>query len=155
MHITAAYQLSPAEARRGLSRINRRQRRSGALAGTFALLSALNFAEHIAALGVFCIFACAFYGFLSLFSSRMAVRKNASRLCGMRTVTFTEEFLAAETDLSKSKVKWAALFKAEETPEFFLLYVTKRSAVILPKRAFTVEQNAELGVFLAKQTFGQ
>ncbi|QMU73207.1 YcxB family protein [Streptacidiphilus sp. P02-A3a] len=154
VHITATYQLSPAEARRGLNRVKRRQRMNTAVfAGVFALMSALDFAQHNIPLGVFFGSVCALYGIMVLLSTRISVRKNASRLCGVHTVTLKDEFLAAETDMSRSETKWAALLKSEETPEFFLLYGTKYSAAILPRRAFTAEQNAEFGAFLAKQTF--
>ena len=43
----------------------------------------------------------------------------------------------------RSTTGWASLVRIRETPEFFLLYPTRKRATVVPKRAFAPDQ-AEL-----------
>lgn len=64
--------------------------------------------------------------------------------------TFDSDGLHMRNSLASGTVAWAAIVKAVETDEYFLLYYTDRCAYYLPKRVVG-EQSPELRELLASQ----
>lgn len=54
---------------------------------------------------------------------------------GVQTVSVTEDGVRTRGSLYTGQLGWSGLTKAVETEEFFLLYVAKAQAMIIPKRA--------------------
>jgi hypothetical protein len=55
--------------------------------------------------------------------------------------TFSEEDIEYDAPDSSGNLKWSALKKIKETKEFFYLYTTNVTAIIIPKRAFNIESD--------------
>ena len=61
-----------------------------------------------------------------------------------RTMTFDDGCVTVTTDVANSTLQWSAFIKAEETPERFFLSTSAQFAHVIPKRAMTETQIAEL-----------
>jgi len=55
--------------------------------------------------------------------------------------TFNEDVIEYDAPDSSGNLKWSALKKFKESKEFFYLYTTSVSAIIIPKRAFNSESD--------------
>lgn len=60
---------------------------------------------------------------------------------GELNYTFNEEGIQYDVPDSNGNLKWSALKKVKESKEFFYLYTTKVTAIIIPKRAFKIEDD--------------
>jgi hypothetical protein len=150
MLITANYQLTPEELARALKQISGKRRLMGFWAFTAALLLA----------GVFCLatgrilfgIACVAWGVVFAMGLTRGVKKNAEktaeRLCKPTEVTFSEEIFTYRSPTSNEEHRWQGFIKTEETAEFFLLYVSERRAIPVPKRALDAADVAQTGAFL-------
>jgi len=79
---------------------------------------------------------------------RNAIRKTLSQgknrsLEGLLHITLTDEGVQSETNLSRSIYKWPAIEKIVETQEHLFLYVSGYSAIVVPKRSFQSEHEAQ------------
>jgi hypothetical protein len=63
-------------------------------------------------------------------------RRNPS-VGGVQTYTITQDGYSVHGSLFDTKLKWDAFFKAIETKEFILLYISTRWAHVIPKAAAT------------------
>ncbi|WP_159039727.1 YcxB family protein [Streptomyces sp. TP-A0356] len=81
--------------------------------------------------------------------AKRSIAKALRRVPGPMEVDFSEDKAVLRKPGSTSEVAWHRFVKLAETPEFFLLYVTKRIVVPVPKRAFTPAEVAELSAFLS------
>ena len=61
---------------------------------------------------------------------------------------FTDATFATRSALRTVEEAWPAFVQAVETPEFFLIYVARRRAVIVPKRAFSPADTVQVSDFL-------
>ncbi|WP_345240653.1 YcxB family protein [Pontibacillus salipaludis] len=59
------------------------------------------------------------------------------------TYTFSEEGVHQKVRRSDNYYEWSDFSSLEETPELFLLYVSKRKAIVLPKRFFKNKEQQE------------
>ncbi|MGR6974905.1 YcxB family protein [Streptomyces cynarae] len=62
---------------------------------------------------------------------------------------FDEDKAVPRKPGSASEVAWPRFLKLAETPEFYLFYVTTRTLVPVPKRAYKPVQVAEVSAFLS------
>lgn len=90
---------------------------------------------------------------LTLVMPGRLIAKYASRLCIPTEATFTPETFAFRTPLGSALYRWEVLERSTEGKDFFFLFVTRRSAAVIPKRAFTSEQIAGLQYILATAPF--
>jgi hypothetical protein len=149
MQITVNYQMTPAEFERGLKQVVRKRRQlMMVLIPVIVLGGALDLATKESELGVLTILLAVFYAVMLAAGPRIVASKGASRHLLPTKVTFTREGYLLRTDLIKTEARWQMLDKTEETGDFFLLFTGVRRATIVPKRAFTAEEAAELGAFL-------
>jgi hypothetical protein len=63
-------------------------------------------------------------------------------------VTLNAENVRVEAALATTEVKWSTLLGAEETKNFFYLYITKRYAVVIPQRVISDSDLTVLRQFL-------
>lgn len=59
------------------------------------------------------------------------------------TYTFSEEGVHQKVRRSDNYYEWSDFSSFQETPELFLLYVSKRKAILLPKRFFRSNEQQE------------
>lgn len=71
---------------------------------------------------------------LSSLWAAFSLTRNSPSHDGVQTLSITDAGLKTRGNLYTGQIGWAALLKAVETNEFFLLYVSKAQAVIVPKR---------------------
>ena len=64
-------------------------------------------------------------------------RRSNPKIFGIRTQSFTPEGFSASSDGFNTSFKWDAIPKAIETKDFFLIYISSRSAHITPKPRLT------------------
>ncbi len=74
------------------------------------------------------------------------------RLFGIRTVTIDSGGIRSESEVATIETKWSSFEKFRETPNLFVIYQTKDVAGIVPKRAFTrQEEIAEFRSLIASK----
>jgi len=78
------------------------------------------------------LFMFVFMPLLLLFQLWAASRRNRT-LLGVRTQSFTPEGFSITSDVFNTNLKWDAILKAVETKRFFFLYISSRTAFIIPK----------------------
>lgn len=66
--------------------------------------------------------------------------------------TFEESGIQFANNLGNSEVKYAALVKLVETDGYFMLYVQKNMAYVLPKKAFEEGDPSAFAAFLEEKT---
>lgn len=149
MLVTVSFELTHPELRRGLAKILLMRRVWLALQMLCFAAAGINFLRtdrHMLG-GLF--LALAWFYFLTVVTTPYLMASRAfDKLCVPTEMTFTDESYAAVTALAKSEISWRKLVKTEEHPDFFLLYLTQKSAVIVPQRAFSVEDAAVFRAFL-------
>jgi ABC-type transport system involved in cytochrome bd biosynthesis fused ATPase/permease subunit len=74
------------------------------------------------------------------FNSSRAYKQTAFSK-GELNYTFNEEGIQYDVPDSNGNLKWSAITKVKESKEFFYLYTTKVTAIIIPKRAFKIEDD--------------
>lgn len=78
--------------------------------------------------------------------------KRNAPLRGELTYDFQPEGVQVVTTTSNSFMKWEAFIKSKETPNLFLLFLTKQMCHMVPKRAFASEADLEsLRVLLSEK----
>ena len=71
---------------------------------------------------------------------------------GETVCVFGDETFAIRNKLESGESKYPALIKLVETDGYFLLYVQKGAAYIVPKSAFTVGDPAQFAAFIEEKT---
>ncbi|MDT0469072.1 YcxB family protein [Streptomyces gibsoniae] len=104
--------------------------------------------------GFLCIGVGVMYVLVLTLGTRMAVKKQAPRLCKPTQALLTVDRFTIETDLERGEFKWAAITKIRETNEVFLLHPSARLFIVIPKRAFAPEQLTEFSAFVADRGAG-
>ncbi|HTJ69838.1 MAG TPA: YcxB family protein [Actinospica sp.] len=99
------------------------------------------------------------YGILQPWIRGLVLRRQHRQRKTMSVgVTLTEDGMTWDVQTKggehRSVMGWASLVKIRETPEFFLLYPTRRQATVVPKRAFAPDQ-AELFSRFVEYAFAQ
>jgi hypothetical protein len=80
---------------------------------------------------------------------RIAVKMQAGRLCVPCTVRINDEGYELQRAQDFHRFQWPMFQRIITTEEFWLLYLNKWSAVIVPRRAFDAGQQAEIDDHLA------
>lgn len=83
------------------------------------------------------------------FGIRRSIKRSASLIGTPWTVRITERGFGLTTGVSHSEVDWSAYARVISRGGFWYLRQPNRAAVILPQRAFTEPQRAELTAFFA------
>ncbi len=65
--------------------------------------------------------------------------KNSPNIRAVSRFSFSERGVEIKSPTARAELQWASFVRAKETSEFFLLYVRKSMAQIVPKRAFASE----------------
>ncbi|WEP00006.1 YcxB family protein [Streptomyces sp. FXJ1.172] len=150
MNVTTTYEQNVDESYRGLKAGMRSRRRLWWTCCTVVLIGGIG----EIALGQ-TLFGAAAVTFGVLFSLQFTLRAKRSiakaqvRAPGPMEVDFTEDKAVFRKPGSTSEVAWLRFAKLAETSEFFLLYLTKRMVVPVPKRAFKPAEAAEVSAFLS------
>jgi len=76
------------------------------------------------------------------------VSRQARRICVPTTVRLTNDVVEIQTSQGVHVRGWTSFVKTVATSEFWLLYTKKRYAIIIPRRAFLVAEQAEIDSFL-------
>jgi len=72
------------------------------------------------------------------FSSRSSYRKSSSLKYPIR-YSLSDDVISQESAVGRAEVLWTAFVRARETRDLFLLYINKNLAHVIPKRAFSGE----------------
>jgi hypothetical protein len=150
MNVTTTYEQNVDESYRGVKAGLRARRR---VAWTCSMVVLAGGVTYLA-LGQI-LFGAAAVTYGALFPLLLTVRvkrsiaKGLLRAPGPMEVDFNEDRAVFRKPGSMSEVAWHRFVKLAETSEFFLLYVTKRLVVPVPKRAFKPAEVAEVGAFLS------
>jgi hypothetical protein len=80
--------------------------------------------------------------------SRRSVQAQAVRLCVPTQAVLTDADIKIERTNWRGDVNWTSVRRIRQTKEFFLLYVGKKRAIPIPKRAFAPAQLAEFTAFI-------
>lgn len=80
---------------------------------------------------------------VAVYRSAKKVYDSAKMLHGSITYTFTAEKIITTGETSNSTMQWQSLHKVTETKQWFLLYCNTQAVMIIPKLAFTSEQEKE------------
>ena len=153
MQITATYQLSLDELKRGTKAISAKRRAIvWVLAAISAAIGIIDLVVAPSPVAGICVAIALTYTFLLTIGSNRAVAKQAHRLCVPTEATFTAETFATRSPLGSTEYRWQALTKVAENSEFFLLYITARAAVLIPKRAFAPADADQMSSFLKNVT---
>jgi len=147
--VTVSFELTHPELRRGLAKILRKRRVWLAVQTACLVALGISFLQTGRPVPGGLILAVAWLYLVTVFAGPyMAANKAFDTLCIPTEMTFTDESYTAATSMARAEINWRKLVKTEEHAEFFLLYLTQKTAVIVPKRAFSVEDAAVFGAFL-------
>ena len=150
MNIALSYQLTQDEVRRAVTRIGRGKRTVLWVACAVLLVcGVLLLVGGSVSNGALFTFLGAVYLFILVAGPRVAVRKQAERLCRPTRLALTDAGFEIDTQFERAEISWAAISTVKETGEVFLLHRSKRVANIVPKRAFDPAQLAEFAAFAA------
>jgi hypothetical protein len=151
MRITVEYLLSPDEFRRATTVIRSRYRiYLWVLAAAFGAFGVVQLVRGDAYVATFCLLLVPFY--LVADAGRLGIGRSAAeferRVRAPIIAVFTDETFATHSATANIEVPWRTLNKVVETSEFFLMYSSPGSAVIIPKRVFAPADAAQLSAFL-------
>lgn len=150
MQVTVNFELTHPEFRRGLARISRKRRAWLAVQMLCFAALGINFLRTDSpVLGGLLLLLAWFYLLTVVTTPYLIARRTFDTLCVPTEMTFTDDTYAVVTAMASVEINWRRLVKIEEHAEHFLLYLTQRSAVIVPKRAFSAEDAAVFRAFLA------
>ncbi|GAA5041261.1 hypothetical protein HNP84_002390 [Thermocatellispora tengchongensis] len=79
----------------------------------------------------------------------MSARQVRAQVCLPTRAHLTDEHAEFVTDAHTSTIRWPTFVKAVTGPEFWLFYLNRNSAAILPRRAFGPAEQAEIDAFVA------
>lgn len=88
------------------------------------------------------VFSVLFLPLLALFSAWRVARLTRS-LGASRTLTLSPDGLDLSFGNSRVQHAWKGILRAEEGKQAFYFYLTKRSALVLPKRALTSKKDLD------------
>ena len=148
VNISLSYQLTQDEIRRALTSMARAKRvLLWVICVLLLLMGGLVLVAGNLGAGLPLLFLGLFYIFLLAVAPRLAIRKQAERLCIPTRLQLTDAGFEIETALERAEIRWVAVNRVRATDAAFLLYRTKRVANVVPKRAFDAAQLAEFSAF--------
>jgi len=80
---------------------------------------------------------------IAVYRSAKKVYNSTKMLHGSISYTFTSESIITAGEISNSTMQWQSLHKVKETKQWFLLYCNTQAVMIIPKLAFSSEQEME------------
>lgn len=83
------------------------------------------------------LFVAGLMTYFQVAGKRAWVKQALANVGGPTTYCFDDFGFSSESKLRQHRLAWAALARAVETPEAFLIYTTPQTVLIVPKRAFT------------------
>lgn len=92
---------------------------------------------------------------LGVFQGRLLARiawLGRNKAVDISEYRFCDEGFTEIDEIQESRIKYTALIKLVETNGYFLLYVQKRAAHILPKARFTAGNPEDFAAFLEEKT---
>jgi hypothetical protein len=92
------------------------------------------------------------YAVLLTFGADAWSKRRFATRCEPTEILFEEGHFAVATEHTRVEVRWPGVTDVLETPELFLLYRSKRVAVIVPTRAFDADQLGAFRAFLSRRT---
>ncbi len=81
--------------------------------------------------------------------------KEYPNMVGERQVAFLDDVIIYITERSKTEFKYTSFLNYEETAEYFVLYLTKQNAIIIPKRAFDNNEHIDALARMFKERMQQ
>ncbi len=151
MDITANYELTPGECRRALRAIGGWRRILDTWIVTIGVMCGAIYASmrwrHDGFVVTSILFVIVAAPILIWIHVR-SVRREARRMCVPVTVRLTSEAVEIQVPKIFQTLLWSAFLTTVTTSEFWLLYVKKRYAAIVPRRAFSAAEQAEIDGFL-------
>lgn len=150
MLVTVDFELTHPELRRGLAKILRKRRVWLAVQMLCFIALGVSFLRtDRPVLGGLLLALAWFYLLTVVTTPYLMASRTFDKLCVPTEMTFTDETYAVVTSMASAEINWRRLVRTEEHAEFFLLYFTRKTAVIVPRRAFSVEDAAVFRAFLA------
>jgi len=153
MSITAQYKLNDPEVVSAIKHVTAIKQRQASLFGYYGGSAALLLLSGIRLLqGAGIVLAAFAVGVFALWPVRLRRTLEIFRpLATLQTkVTVDSNGWRFEDAARTATWKWSAFQKSVTTDEFWLLFVAPRTALIVPKRAFTLEQRTEVEALIAK-----
>jgi hypothetical protein len=144
MDVAASFELTRDELRRANKAV------AGGLwammwrAVVFFTVGGIAFLFGVPVLGVLFLLAAFAIAFVTVRAPRIAVKTQADRLCVPCTIRINDEGYELQRAQDFHRYQWSMFQRIQTTEEFWLLYLNKRSAVIVPRRAFEARQQAEI-----------
>jgi YcxB-like protein len=86
-------------------------------------------------------------------SKKMIEEGDNSGVLGKRILTLSDDNIMCVTPDSKMETKWSGIKKLEETDDYYFLYVTTISAVIIPKKKIQPQLIEVDGIIKSKTNF--
>lgn len=150
MHITTTYEQTVEETYRGMKAALRVRRRVLWICTVIVLVSGtVELAVGQVVPGAVTVSLGAFLALQFTVRVKRSIAKALLRAPGPLEVVFDEDKAIFRKPGSVSQVAWHRYIKLAETPEFFLLHITKVMVVPVPKRALQPAEVAEVSAHLS------
>ena len=81
---------------------------------------------------------------MNLLTTALAMRRGSSEsVFGPFRLALSEEGVTRETSNERLLIKWRGIYRVRRSTWCFRIYQTPNSYILLPRRAFTLEQDGE------------
>ncbi len=148
MEISAQYVMTPKELRRGLLAIG--PVRQLVVYAAVLIAPAAGATHWFSQVNAFSLVVLAVLEPLAWYFVLRAQRRQIVRLSVPTTLALSAESVTITLPESQVTHRWSAFLKLASARDFWLFYTNKQCAVIVPKRAFSGEQRAEIEEFVRR-----
>ena len=152
MEISAQYEMTPAEVRRGLWTIS--PWRAGLFYGLVPLAWLAGATSLFRDFRPSTLIVTAIFVPVMWYILIRAQNKQLKRLAVPTSLTLTDESVTISLPSSTVTHQWSAFVRLASAKDFWLFYTNKQCAVIVPKRAFDAERRAQIEEFAARPAAG-
>ena len=152
MEISAQYQMSPKEVRRGMLTIA--PVRLLATYGVMLLIPAAFGTNGFHRLRVTDAVVILIFEVLMVYILVRSQRRQSGRLAVPSTLTLTGETVTLALPTSTVTHQWTTFVRLASAKHFWLFYTTKQCAMIIPKRAFGAEEQEQIESFVQRSLDG-
>jgi YcxB-like protein len=151
LDFTVSYEPAPDEVARALYQGLKRQLMAlyGVLCAVLVVAGSVCVLADAAVIGVGMLVAALVAPPVATWVVRRIARHRLTYLCVPSTLRVTNTGYECRTDRYTTTMRWSMFGEVRTTPEFWLFFVNKQIVGFLPKRAFAIDQQAELGDFLS------
>jgi len=150
MEISAQYEMSPKEVRRGLYSIA--PQRQLVLYGAFLLIPIAVGTNWFHRLRPSDAVVIPLLEALMVYILLRSQRKQAAKLAVSSTLTITDEAVTLALPNSTVTHRWGTFVRLSSAKHHWLFYTTKQCAMLIPKRAFDAEQQAQIESFVQRSS---